>query len=350
MSDSPQPAASVLDRLPRVPAWVLFGAGGLWDWLTLRVDRIADYALLSGYLGVFGALLLLELRANGGFLEDPRADRLRRILGWSEPFLLGALLSAFLIHVLRAIHPGPAVVFAVILCGLVVANEWFPGLLRETAVRAGIFTFCTFQLLATSLPLLTGALVSAVVPFAGATLLCMVLVLGARYRSVRPPDPMGAIAAPLASSLLFGLGLIGAIRAGLLPPLPLSLHQGVLADDVHWEDETLVVDAKPLSWAERLGVRTPELAISEKRGLTLLSAIGAPQGMLFDVIHEWQWLDPADQSWKTSDRIDLDVKGGGSATGFRTWSTKKNLRSGSWRVRVLTVHDQELGRVRFDIP
>ena len=328
----------------RTPTWVLFSLGAIWDWFTLRADRLADNVLLAGYLAALGALLFLDLRAGGDPLPG-RQERVRGWLQWAEPFLLGALLSAFLIAVVRSIHPGPAAAFAAGLFLVVLLNEWQPGPLREHAIRAGLFAFCGYQLIALAVPLVTLEVVPAPVPAALSLLGTLALVLGARWH--RPArDRIALIGGPIAAAALSVIIVWTAVRAGAIPPLPLVMQDSALVEDVRWKGNDLQIRTHPTDMVSDLGLRPAQVEIEPGEGLTVLSAIGAPEGMELALVHRWEWFDG--ERWQASDTIPLDVRGG-LEQGFRTWSTKRNLKDGRWRVRVLTAHAQELGRVRVDV-
>lgn len=358
----PSVASSLNDRATAAWSWlsdvtsrihpsVLFLAGVLWDWATLRIDRVADNVLLAAYLLALIAIFVIQLRSAADRWVPPLFERHPVRLRMAEQFLLGALLSAFWVHIVRALHPGPTAVFAAGLIAVAIANELNFGPLRAGLARAAMVTFCTFQLLSVVLPLITRELVWIGWPLLGAMLASAAMLVLAQVDRNRPKplDWVTDVGAPISASALAAFGLFAAIQAGLVPALPLVLRDGHVAREVRWEQGELQVDryAEPL--VSRLGLRRQVVTPDPKNGLSAYTAIYAPAGMELELAHRWEWYDPETETWSTTDRIPLEVKGAGEQRGWRTWSTKHNLRNGDWRVRVVTPYGQELGRILFEV-
>jgi hypothetical protein len=128
-----------------------------------------------------------------------------------------------------------------------------------------------------------------------------------------------------------------------VPPLPLTLVSAEVTSAA--EDDLYAMD----SMAELLapvGMLTPQLAWSPGEVVRLRTPVFLPKGMETTVVHRWaRW---SDGRWVTTDRIELDVRGG-REEGFRTYSLKRKTQPGAWRVYVETLDGRELGRVTFDL-
>ena len=76
------------------------------------------------------------------------------------------------------------------------------------------------------------------------------------------------------------------------------------------------------------------------------TSVFAPTKLSTAIVHNWQYKEGS--SWKTVSTISFPIVGG-SDGGYRGYSMKENLETGSWRVSVETARGQVIGRVRFDI-
>jgi hypothetical protein len=75
------------------------------------------------------------------------------------------------------------------------------------------------------------------------------------------------------------------------------------------------------------------------------SAIFSPTFLNTTIVHQWQFYEP-NRGWTNMDHVDLNVRGGRDG-GFRTYSVKKEITPGAWRVNVETPGGALLGRLRF---
>jgi Protein of unknown function (DUF2914) len=78
------------------------------------------------------------------------------------------------------------------------------------------------------------------------------------------------------------------------------------------------------------------------------SSVFSPPLFSMNIVHEWQWYDPAIGAWTTRGRISLAVIGG-SDGGYRTYSEESNLAPGRWRVNVETAQGAVIGRLNFTV-
>jgi hypothetical protein len=85
------------------------------------------------------------------------------------------------------------------------------------------------------------------------------------------------------------------------------------------------------------------------------TAVFAPNAFEIRLFHRWQRWDEVAGAWEDTDGprgIEVtrrSVVRGGETFGFRTWSRKRAVTPGPWRVLVLTEDGRELGRLRFEV-
>jgi hypothetical protein len=123
-------------------------------------------------------------------------------------------------------------------------------------------------------------------------------------------------------------------RAGV-PPAPLFIARAVAARTVEAMEPVEVVRGS-----------VPESRVAEWGQLTAFTAIHAPGGLRQDVVHVWR------KDGAVIARVSLAAIRGGRAEGFRTWSSRRDLRpplAGRYAVDVLTASSQLVGRLRFTI-
>ncbi|MDP2345868.1 MAG: DUF5924 family protein [Deltaproteobacteria bacterium] len=221
------------------------------------------------------------------------------------PFFAAAL-SPVLAHV-------PFVVVYVL--ALVVGwwDPWYEKAAHRPSALVTLQAFAAFVSCLTVLPIvgLTNAktfTVAAVVVAVGAP-------MGYWLTGVRRRRTISVVALVLLSGLVvFG--------APLVPPVPLSLGSGTLC--------TSVVARQPQG-AARHFVSPPELVCH--------TAIRAPLGLKDKLVHVWR------DERRVLQTVALDVSGGSSGDGFRTWSRLRKPPAGRITCRVETALGQVVGVV-----
>jgi len=356
----PGPVHALYVRTEPLHGPVMLLAGSTWDWLTLdRIDKIADNLFLLTYMALLGALLVVERRIAHGAWVPGFLERRPRWVFLGSQFFFGGLYSAYVVYYAKSAGFGKAVLYLALLLALLVANELADRRLRGDVLRFALFFFVAFSFLLFFVPVVTGVLIG----FITAGLLAMVLTSGivalVHYgeRDLERPSPDGAGLALRTLSVrravathggvhlgllfvLFGLG-----RAGIIPPVPLSLESGGAYHDVARVD-----GGYQLTWEPGLlGFGSSDKVFRREPGepVWCFTAIFAPAGMHIAIHHRWQRWDD-EEGWETTDRVAWSLSGGRSA-GYRGFSRKQHLEAGAWRVIVETESGREIGRVRFDV-
>jgi hypothetical protein len=74
----------------------------------------------------------------------------------------------------------------------------------------------------------------------------------------------------------------------------------------------------------------------------------SPTHLDTQIVHEWQYYNPVDEEWQTTDTISFPIIGGRDG-GYRGYSSKSTISPGRWRVNVETPHGQTIGRINFQV-
>ncbi len=316
------------------PALLL--VGGVWDYYTLRLERLLDNGLLFVYVGVLAAASVADLRAPPT-QDAPDETWPRWGLHLAGQFSLGGLLSAYFVHYLRGAPLQRELTWLTLLAALALLTELRPQWARRPELRLPLLAFVVFHYVLAAVPLLTGQLLGPWVPLvASAGVLGLVMWLGARARRLTDLDTRAILAGFGALALQVAL-----IVGDRVPPLPITL----LDAEVHaGQEEDLVSLATARELLAPVGLFVPELPHRAGIAVRMHTPENLPEGMATTIVHRWERYDG--ERWATSDRIPLEVRGG-REQGFRTWSTKRRTVPGDWRVIVETEDGRELGRIHF---
>jgi len=346
--------ASSVTRLR--PLWVrakpvlqplLFLGGALFDYVTLELHSVIDQLLLVAYLVAVVVLYGLDMRLTRGLAVPDGVERYRDLLDYAGALLLGALLSALAIVVLRAVYPGPTIIFVALLLGMAIANEADVPTLRGDLLRFGLVGFFGFQVGSLLAPFVLGRLVGpgyGVATAAAAVLgLLLLAVLG---RTASPRHTARDVAASLGAGGAGVAAVLGLQILQVVPPLPVVLRQTEVAHDVTRVDgEVRFEDRVRRGVVDRFLNRPATLRWSPGETVTVYTAIYAPPAVRLTTSACWDaW--GGGEGWREIDCIEQPMRGG-RVDGWRTWTRKENVWPGEWRVRLQIGDGREIGRVRF---
>lgn len=346
------------DWVHRLRPWFLpagFVTGFTFDVLTLRrVDDIGDNVQLTLYLLLSATLLVFERRSWHGRRVPAVVIRHRTLLRVGLQILFGGLFGAYFIFYSQSATLGPSIVFCLILAGLMLANEaWFARLRPDVPLLAMWF-FSAFSYLQFAVPTWTGHVGTASrVAAALLALLASAAVVVLIHRG--PVVTQNETGAPSLRrslltngaawiGLLFVLGML--VRIGAVPPVPLALaHAGIFHEvERSGAEVELRYESAPFWPPWRRDDRV--FRYHEGDRVFCFTAVFAPGGIDLRIAHVWEhWQDG---QWVRTDRIPWSMEGGRDG-GWRSWTAKRNVTPGDWRVRVVAGNGMELGRVRFDI-
>ena len=333
----------------RILGLVFFLSGILWDALTLRrIDNLVDNLILIGYLLLLTSILIVDIRFKR---SDAPSARLKQAGSWVRPatqFLLGALLSAFLIFYSRSISWATNFGFLLVLVVGLVFNEFLNRRLSSFPAQLTLLFFCSASMFAYLFPvaakfmspwLFRAALVASLA-------LCMsVFIIGKRagrvkHRRFGPLEIWILVLATLAMDFAY--------QNNWIPPVPLSVEEGGVYNLVSRNG-----DSFRLEWdTQHRGIFAPEYArtffYNEGDLVYCFTSVFAPTQLKERLYHVWQRYDSSAREWISTDRIGFDMRGGRSK-GYRGMTLKRKVGVGEWRVIVETGEGKILTRIPFTI-
>ncbi len=349
------------DLALRARPWLMpggFVAGFCIDAATLRrVDDVGDNVQLTAFLLAAALLLIFERRAWHGRATLGLVSAHRGLARLGLQVLFGGLFSAYFIFYSRSATLGPSLFFLCLLGALMLANElWFEDL-RPDLPQVGLWFFSALSYLLFAVPTWTGHLGpgTRVVAAVLAVVATLLLVLAIHWGPVRDPTaPAGwsADADTLRPALrrtgLLCAAMLGAlwilVKLGAVPPVPLALAEAGIFHSIERSDQGYVAAYERPPWWTPWRRDDRPFRLHPGDRVHAFTAVFAPSDTQVRILHTWEHYDGDD--WVETDRIPWTMKGGRDG-GWRSWTAKRNVVPGEWRVRVLSEHGDELGRIQF---
>lgn len=341
-----------------LPALAFFG-GFLWDALTLgRAVGPLDLAILAGYLAAAaGILWYLGRRAAlaGNAIAPPPAE----VSGGAQPpalvppeapwwresgpylllqFFFGGLFSALFIFYFKSSSHLPALLWALGLGALLVANEFLEDRYRRFTLTWALFGLCAMLLLNFVVPHLVGSIAGfwfLLSTLAGAGL--------AHWLRAKTPGRPGRIK-PM---WMVAAGLLLAYALHILPPVPLVKKDIQVGHALGKAAGKYWLQREQAPWWVFWRRYTGELHLAPGEPIYCVSAVFAPTGLNARLYHRWQHYDAA-RGWTTHSRIGFTLAGG-RAGGYRGYTYKRNLAHGEWKVAVETEDGRTVAIHHFQV-
>jgi hypothetical protein len=344
---------------------LFFFAGVAYDVLTLtRIDRWADNLILLGYLVLLGALIILNARAE----EDERRSHSvfydigrdaaspsgthtphktwRRYAPIAVQFRLGGLFSAYTIFYSRSASLTGTAIFFGVLVTLLVGNEFLHDRLSSVRLMLGLYALVSCAFFTFFLPVVTGIMNTGM--FLAGVLLSAVLIVG-MVRMICPVSKRNfhgsdMMRTALPAFLVLAI-IMGSYFLNWIPPVPLSLKFGGMYHHITKVGDSyqLTMEKRPWYrvWQRSDGVfRDPDPAYC-------FTAVFAPVDLQTQIFHHWQYRPLSGiAGFATTDRIRLPIRGG-REEGYRSYTAKRRLTPGKWRVDVETADGRIIGRIAF---
>ncbi len=351
-----QPAKALLimqhfNRLKRMLPVLFFVGGFAWDALTIghRV-MLTDIAIFSGYIVLAGWILhqlstpatwwarLLACVSAWPWLSNKLSQwPIQDWPYWVLQFLFGSLLSALFILYFKSSSYGMAWMITLLLGVLLVANEFLESEYRRLTLCWSMFGLCTILLFNFALPYILGSVHA--IWFYSSTM------LGATASFVLYRH------APKHSGSIWPVGVLAvllmvAYRADMIPPVPLVKQAVVVGYALDKQPEGYWVTLQKAPWWQFWRVDSAHLRITANEKLVCFSAVFAPKGLHTKLIHNWQKKERG--SWVNYGTPGF-VLAGGRDGGYRGYTTKTNLSSGEWRVRIQTEAAQTIAVHAFSV-
>lgn len=319
--------------------------GFIFDAVTLkRIDLFWENFWVVAHLLVVGFCIIWIHRDENLAKSDGKSRNLWLIV---LQFFLGGLLSTFMVFYFRSGSIWVNWPFYLLLGAAFAANERLKNRYARLEFQVGLFFLSLFCFMIFLLPIVLHSMGRFVFLLSGVISLGLLqLFVGLlRVRGETSVVHSGRAIAMWTAVIFIAMNAL--YFANLIPPIPLSLQDAEVCRSI-----TRSVDGKYLVESEAQGWLgffrfAPDIHSATGAPVYFYSAVFSPTFLNTDIIHEWQTYDEK-RGWVTDDRISLPVRGGRDG-GYRTYSMKKDVRMGAWRVNVETPSGAILGRYRFNV-
>lgn len=325
---------------------LVFVCGFLTDIVALVLLEVSVVLAVAGIYLILAASAVFLGHLAAPWRDSPRVGKrsVTVLLPLLAQYLIGNLLSWFLIFYAKSSVLEASWPFLLFLALVFLGNEWFRKYKDRLAFVAVLLFFAGYAYAIFALPLLVGRLGPFV--FLSSTalslgILFLYLLLLARVAKGRLAKSLPPI---IGSALAIAIVMVTSYFTGLIPPIPLSLKDsGIYHALSRAEDGYLVTGEEERPWWDP---RPDIVHVGGGASLYAFSSIAAPARFGAVVVHRWQRYDTEKRAWVTTSRVAFPMQGGRDG-GYRGYS-EGSVTPGAWRVRVETESGQVIGMLRFD--
>jgi hypothetical protein len=327
--------------------------GFIFTSLTLtRVDMwlenfwIVVHLLIAGF-GIL-AVTLFENRAEKKNLSEEERSKFHFYLTLVIQFAFGGLFSTFFVFYLRSTSFSDSWPFVLILLTLLVGNELWKKHYQRLAFQVSILFVSLYLFLIFILPVLVHRLGADLFVYSGVLSLIIIFLFTLLLRKFSLEKfKNGHNAIKISVGSIFILMNI-LYFTNIIPPIPLSIKEaGVYHSVVKLGAGQYQATAELKVWTDYFK-KYPVFHEAVGDTVYVFSSVFSPTKFAAEVIHQWQYYDETRKIWVDSSKVTLPIIGG-REDGFRTYSFRKALTAGLWRVRVMTPSGQILGKINFRI-
>ncbi len=331
-----------------MPAALLWGF--VFDNLTLtRIDQLYSNMVLFGYLVVTGVgIIILQLHKNEVFAR-PFLDKIAPWFPIFIQFAFGGLFSGYFVFYLRSSSLAASWFFMLVLLGLLVGNEFFRKHYTRFTFQISLYYLAIFSFTIFFIPVIIGKIGAWVFILSGVISLVAIWVFLYFFFKVIPEEVVRSARFLVISILGIYVSLNFLYFQNIIPPIPLSLKSVEVYHKVEKIDTGgyLVVEEEK-EWSNVSAWFKDEIHIKKGNPVYVYSAVFAPTGINTDIIYKWKYYDEKTKSWTVVSEITTKIIGG-RGEGYRSFSFKKNMFPGKWRVDIVTTRGQLIGRISFGV-
>ncbi|MHA7942881.1 DUF2914 domain-containing protein [Formosa sp. 3Alg 14/1] len=330
---------------------ILFFIGGfIFDTLTLgRIDRLYDLSVLCMHMTSLSITLYLFNLADDGAWKNTFLERFEIYFPLVIQFFFGGLSSAYVVYFSRSVSLSRTASFFIILVVLLFANEFLKKRISNKYLQFSIYYFISFTFFSFMIPVFIKQMNPAIFIISGVvSLACTLLLITFIYRkspSTRAEIHLGKLTGIIISIYLL-INIFYFFK--LIPPVPLALQTGLVAHNIVTENGKYEVTYEEKKQFVFWRDHSSKFIHNPNEPVYVFSSIFAPTALKKSIIHRWKWYDEKTEEWIILDNISYDITGGRN-DGYRGYTYKENIRSGLWRVEVLTEEELLLGVIDFEI-
>jgi len=272
------------------------------------------------------------------FLDREWSDVWKKRFSWALQFFFGGMFSALVVCYFKSSGSLGSLIMVILLATLLVGNEFLQKKYESFGLSLAFFSLLGIMFLNFTIPHLVHRI--GFIWFFLSTLLSLAMSAFVWKLSRRSFKNM---IAPIAISVL----LIVAYLMNWVPPVPLVLKQQLACQNFDRADYSCDADAP--GFLQKLGLQSPSVHRLPDHEVYVLASVYAPAALKAALEYRWYYLDPATNKYRLTDKISsgsMEINGG-REKGFRSYSKKKNVPAGRYRVETAFKDGAVIGSQTF---
>ena len=273
-------------------------------------------------------------------------------LTWLVQFCFGNLYSALVICYFKSSGSIAAFVFVLILAVLLIGNEFLKEKYENFGVCLAFFCLLGTMFFNFLIPHLVHGM--GTFWFFLSTLfsvgICYLLWMKSSLKlSENLPHEMPRkkrfLIAPISISLFLSIAYL----VNWIAPVPLVLKQQIVCKN--FDRESYSCDADKLDFWQKIGFKGATIHKDEGDEIYFMSSVYAPAELKAPIEYRWYYKEPSTNNFKLTDKITSSrmVIRGGRDDGYRSYSKKKNIPAGTYRVETAYKDGAVIGSTSFKV-
>ena len=274
------------------------------------------------------------------FLDREWSEAWKQRFTWAVQFCFGGLFSALVVCYFKSSGSLASLLLVILLAILLVGNEFLQKKYESFGVSLAFFCLLGTMFMNFAIPHLVHHI--GFIWFFLSTLLSFGMCIFIWKISHRKKT---ILIAPAIISIL----LVVAYIMNWVPPVPLVLKQKIACQN--FDKASYSCDIDDPNILQSIGLQIPSVHKMDSSEVYFLASVYAPAKLKAELEYLWYYQDPKTSKYKLTDRISSGrmVINGGRESGFRTYTRKKNIPAGKYRVEVAYKNGAVIGSGTFEV-
>ena len=274
------------------------------------------------------------------FLDREWSEAWKQRFTWAVQFCFGGLFSALVVCYFKSSGSLASLLLVILLAILLVGNEFLQKKYESFGVSLAFFCLLGTMFMNFAIPHLVHHI--GFIWFFLSTLLSFGMCIFIWKISHRKKT---ILIAPAIISIL----LVVAYIMNWVPPVPLVLKQKIACQN--FDKASYSCDIDDPNILQSIGLQIPSVHKVDSSEVYFLASVYAPAKLKAELEYLWYYQDPKTSKYKLTDRISSGrmMINGGRESGFRTYTRKKNIPAGKYRVEVAYKNGAVIGSGTFEV-
>lgn len=274
------------------------------------------------------------------FLDREWSETWKQRFTWAVQFCFGGLFSALVVCYFKSSGSLASFLLVILLAILLVGNEFLQKKYESFGISLAFFCLLGTMFMNFAIPHLVHRI--GFIWFFLSTLLSFGMCIFIWKISHRKKS---ILVAPAIISIL----LVVAYIMNWVPPVPLVLKQKIACQN--FDKASFSCDIDDPSFLQMVGLKIPSVHHIDTSDVYFLASVYAPAKLKAELEYLWYYQNPSTGKYSLIDRISSSrmTINGGRESGFRTFTRKKNVPAGKYRVEVAYKNGAVIGSGTFEV-